>query len=55
MALYWSLHMMVQHVLNIQALVLNGKWENSMILNICFNVMNWRNHSMWSYGKKKLY
>ena len=35
-ALHWCLHMIVQHVLHMQALALNGEWENALILSICF-------------------
>ena len=31
LALYWYLHMIVQHVLDMQALALNGGWKNALI------------------------
>ena len=45
--LYWCLHMIMQHVLGMQALVLNGEsWENAVILSICFESMKTSDHSM---------
>jgi hypothetical protein len=48
----WCLHMMMQHVLNMQTLTFNGGWETTMILNICFDAMNRTNCSMWSYERQ---
>ena len=39
LALYWCLHMIVQHVLDMQALALNGGWEDAMIFSTCFESM----------------
>jgi hypothetical protein len=35
-----------------QTLTLNGEWETTMILNICFDAMSWTDCSMWSYEKQ---
>lgn len=40
MALYWCLYMIVQHVLEMQALARNGEQKNALIFNICFESMN---------------
>ena len=37
LAFYWCLHMIVQHVLDMQALPLNDEWENALILSIYFD------------------
>jgi len=44
--------MMVQHVLNMQALTFNGEWEIAMILNICFDAISWTYCSIWSYERQ---
>jgi hypothetical protein len=51
LALYWCLHMIVQHVLDMQALALNGEWENALILSICFEGMKMSNHSVWVFER----
>jgi hypothetical protein len=48
LALYWCLHTIVQHVLDMQALTLNGKWENAMILSICFEGMTMSTSWRWA-------
>ena len=49
LALYWCLHMIVQHMLDMQALTLNGKWENVLILSICFEGMKMSDHNVWTF------
>lgn len=39
-------------ILNMQALALNGEWENAIILNIYFDTMSWIDYSMCSYKKQ---
>ena len=51
LALYWCLHMIVQHVLDMQALALNGEWENALILSICFEGMKTSNRSVWAFKR----
>ena len=51
LALYWYLHMIVQHVLNIQALAFNGERENALILSIWFESMKMSACSVWAFEK----
>ena len=43
--------MIVQHVLDMQALALNGEWENVLIFSICFENMNMRGRSVWAFER----
>ena len=36
LTLSWCLHMIMQRVFDMQALAFNGRWENALILSICF-------------------
>ena len=45
--LYIGVHMIVQHVLDMQALALNEEWENTLILSICFESMKMRDRNVW--------
>ena len=49
LALYWCLYMVVQHVLDMQALTLNGEWKNALILSICFEGMKMNDRSVWAF------
>ena len=49
--LYWCLHMIVQHMLDMQALALNGGWKNAFIFSICFKSTKMSDHSVWAFGK----
>jgi hypothetical protein len=40
LTMYWWLHLVMQHVSNMQELALNEEWETIMILNICFDAMS---------------
>jgi hypothetical protein len=51
LTLYWCLHMIVQHVLNMQAMTLNGEWENALILSICFEGMKMNYRSVWAFER----
>jgi len=51
LALYWCLHMIVQHVLDMQTLALNGEWENALILSICFEGMKMSDRSVWAFER----
>ena len=51
LALYWCLHMIVQHVLDMQALALNGEWENTLILSTCFEGMKTSDRSVWAFER----
>jgi hypothetical protein len=35
MVLYWCFYMITQHVMNMQALILQGEWTNVAIFSIC--------------------
>ena len=41
--------MIVQYVLDMQALAFNGEWENALIFNICFEYMKMNNRSVWAF------
>jgi hypothetical protein len=43
--------MIVQHVLDMQALALNGEWENALILSIHFQGMKMSDRNMWAYKR----
>ena len=47
----WCLYMIVQHVLNMQALAFNREWENALILSICFEGMKMSDRSMWAFER----
>ena len=48
LALYWCLHMIVQHVLDMQIWALNEEWGNAMILRNCFQSMKTSDCSVWT-------
>jgi hypothetical protein len=35
-----------------QALALNGGWENAIILNFYFDTMSWKDYGMCSYERQ---
>ena len=43
--------MIVQHMLDMQALALNGGWKNAFIFSICFKSTKMSDHSVWAFGK----
>lgn len=49
LALYWCWHLIVQHVLDMQASGFNEEWENALILAICFENMKISNPSVWAF------
>ena len=51
LALHWCLHMIVQHVFDMQALALNGEWENILILSICFEGMKMSDRSVYVFER----
>ena len=56
LALYWYFHMIVQHVLDMQALARNEEWENALIFSICFESTKMIGCSVWALrGKKRLH
>ena len=42
------LYMLVKHVVDIQMLILQGKWENLAILSLIYENMGYRERSIWS-------
>jgi hypothetical protein len=51
LALYWCLYMIVQHMLDMQALALNGEWEYALILSICFEGMKMSDRNVWTFER----
>ena len=51
LALYWCLHMILQHVFDMQALALNEEWKNALILSICFESMKMSDRSVWAFER----
>jgi hypothetical protein len=41
-----------EHMLNMQALVFDGGWENAIILSIYFDTMSWRDYNMCAYERQ---
>ena len=41
----------MQHVFDMQALALNGEWENALILSICFEGMKMSDCSVWAFER----
>jgi len=48
LGLYMFLYMLVKHVVNIQALLLQGEWEKFAILSLVYESMGYRERSIWS-------
>ena len=51
LVLYGCLHMIVQHVLDMQALAFTGEWGNALILSICFEGMKMSDRSVWAFER----
>ena len=51
LASYWCLHMIMQHMLDMQALAFNGEWGNALILSICFKSMKMSDYSVWAFHR----
>ena len=43
--------MIVQYVLDMQALALNEEWENALILSICFESTKMSGCSVWAFER----
>ena len=43
--------MIVQHVLDMQALALNEEWDDVLILSTCFKGMKMSDHSVWAFER----
>jgi hypothetical protein len=52
MVLYWCFYMITRHVMNMQALILQGEWTNVAILSICFQSLGFRDRSIWSFERQ---
>ena len=52
LALYWCLHMIVQHVFDMQALIINEEWKNALILSIFFENMKLSYCNVLAFEKK---
>ena len=48
LGLYMFLYMLVKHVVDIQALILQGEWEKLAILSLVYESMGYRERSIWS-------
>ena len=48
LGLYMFLYMLVKHVVDIQALILQGEWEKLAILSLVYENMGYRERSIWS-------
>jgi hypothetical protein len=44
--------MKVQHVVNMQSLILQGEWEKFAIFNILWESMGREEHSIWSHARQ---
>ena len=51
MAFYWCFYMIVQHVVNMQALILQGEWANVAIFSICMQNLGFRERTIWSFER----
>ena len=49
--LNWYLHMIVQHMFDMQTLALNTKWENALVLSICFEDTKMSIRSEWAFER----
>ena len=51
LALHWCLHMIVQHVFDMQAFAFNEECENALILSICFEGMKMSDRNVWAFER----
>jgi hypothetical protein len=52
MVLYWCFYMIKQHVMNMQALILQGEWTNVAIFSICLQSLGFRYHTIWIFERQ---
>jgi hypothetical protein len=50
--LYMCLYMIVQHVVNMQSLILQGEWEKFAIFSILWESMEREERSIWSHARQ---
>ena len=43
--------MIMQHVLDMQALALKEEWDNAMISSTCFEGMKMSDHNVWAFER----
>ena len=51
LTLHWCLHMIMQHVLDMQTLTLNEEWKIALILNICFKDVKMSDRCVWAFER----
>ena len=52
MVLYWCFYMIMQHVMNMQTLILQDEWTNVAIFNICLQSLGFRDRIVWSFERQ---
>jgi hypothetical protein len=52
LGLYMCLYMIVQHVVNMQSLILKGEWEKFAIFSILWESMGREERSIWSHARQ---
>lgn len=52
LGLYMCLYMIVQHVVNMQSLILQGEWEKFAIFSILWESMGREERSIWSHARQ---
>lgn len=52
LGLYMSLYMVVQHVVNMQSLILQGEWEKFVIFSILFGSLERGERTIWSHVRQ---
>jgi hypothetical protein len=55
MVLYWCFYMIMQHVMNMQALILQGEWTNVAIFSICLQSLGFRDCTIWSFERQSAF
>jgi hypothetical protein len=48
LGLYMCLYMLVKHVVDIQAMFLQGEWKKVIILSLVYESVGYRERSIWS-------
>ncbi|KAG0560309.1 hypothetical protein KC19_10G170800 [Ceratodon purpureus] len=51
MVIYWCLYMIMQHVINMQALVVQVEWTNVAIVIACFQGLGMRDRTLSRYER----
>jgi hypothetical protein len=45
-------YMIMQHVMNMQALILQGEWTNVVIFSICLQSLGFRDRTIWNFERQ---